>query len=80
MDQCPRPELCAGHDDDLAEDQPDVHWGWMIRKVLILFRPTDPESLIRYLRSIGKIRWKINKTLTEICEGFIIIIRSFTVR
>ncbi|AQX86206.1 glycerophosphodiester phosphodiesterase family protein [Elizabethkingia bruuniana] len=48
------PELCAGHDDDLAEDQPDVHWGWMIRKGANIIQTDRPESLIRYLRSIGK--------------------------
>ncbi|HAY3561287.1 TPA: glycerophosphodiester phosphodiesterase family protein [Elizabethkingia meningoseptica] len=48
------PELCAGHDDDLAEENPDAHWGWMIRKGANIIQTDRPESLIRYLKSIGK--------------------------
>lgn len=43
------PELCAGHDDDKAMDNPDENWGWMIKKANII--QTDrPKELIDFLK------------------------------
>ncbi|HCA10019.1 glycerophosphodiester phosphodiesterase family protein [Chryseobacterium sp.] len=45
------PELCAGHDDDKAIDNPDENWGWMIRKGAHIIQTDRPQELIRYLKS-----------------------------
>jgi glycerophosphoryl diester phosphodiesterase len=51
------PELCAGHDDDLAIDHPDENWGWIIRKGATIIQTDRPEALIRYLKS-KKIKYE----------------------
>lgn len=45
------PELCAGHDDDKAMDNPDENWGWMIRKGAGIIQTDRPQELILYLKS-----------------------------
>ncbi|NIF06534.1 glycerophosphodiester phosphodiesterase family protein [Chryseobacterium sp. Tr-659] len=45
------PELCAGHDDDKAIDNPEEHWGWMIRKGAGIIQTDRPAALIQYLKS-----------------------------
>ncbi|WP_294302743.1 glycerophosphodiester phosphodiesterase family protein [uncultured Chryseobacterium sp.] len=45
------PELCAGHDDDLAIDHPEENWGWIIKKGAAIIQTDRPEALIRYLKS-----------------------------
>ncbi|MEC3874561.1 glycerophosphodiester phosphodiesterase family protein [Chryseobacterium salviniae] len=44
-------ELCAGHDDDLAEEDPEQHWGWAIRKGASIIQTDRPEKLIQFLKS-----------------------------
>lgn len=44
-------ELCAGHDDDLADEHPEEHWGWAIRKGANIIQTDRPEKLIKYLQS-----------------------------
>lgn len=45
------PELCAGHDDDLAIDKPEENWGWILKKGAAIIQTDRPEALIRYLKS-----------------------------
>lgn len=45
------PELCAGHDDDLAIDHPKENWGWILKKGATIIQTDRPEALIRYLKS-----------------------------
>jgi len=45
------PELCAGHDDDLAIDHPEENWGWILKKGATIIQTDRPEALIRYLKS-----------------------------
>ncbi|MDX1905994.1 MAG: glycerophosphodiester phosphodiesterase family protein [Bacteroidia bacterium] len=47
------PQLCAGHQDDLAEDDPDAHWGWAITRGANIIQTDRPAALIAYLRSRG---------------------------
>lgn len=51
------PELCAGHDDDLAIDYPEENWGWIIRKGAAIIQTDRPEALIRYLK-LKKIKYE----------------------
>ncbi|GHE28585.1 glycerophosphodiester phosphodiesterase family protein [Sphingobacterium griseoflavum] len=46
-------ELCAGHQDDLAIDDPDAHWGWVIRHGADLIQTDRPQALIHYLKEKG---------------------------
>ncbi len=45
------PELCAGHDDDIAieEDKADESWGWLIRTGASIIQTDRPASLLNYL-------------------------------
>ncbi|ASW73050.1 glycerophosphodiester phosphodiesterase [Chryseobacterium piperi] len=45
------PELCAGHDDDKAIDNPEENWGWMIKKGANIIQTDRPLELIQYLKS-----------------------------
>lgn len=47
------PELCAGHNDDLAIDAPDEHWGWVIGRHANIIQTDRPYELISYLKSKG---------------------------
>lgn len=51
------PELCAGHDDDLAIDHPKENWGWIIKKGATIIQTDRPEALIRYLK-FKKIKYE----------------------
>ncbi len=46
------PELCGGHDDDLAVEQrqPDESWGWIIEQGTRLIQTDRPLQLLDYLR------------------------------
>jgi glycerophosphoryl diester phosphodiesterase len=46
-------ELCAGHTDELAQDDPDAHWGWVIRNGANIIQTDRPQLLLTYLRSKG---------------------------
>lgn len=43
----------AGHDDDLAVHEPDVHWGWHVRKGVSIFNTDRPATMLAYLRDQG---------------------------
>lgn len=43
-------ELCANHEDDKAIDNPDEHWGWVIRKGANIIQTDYPTQLLEYLR------------------------------
>lgn len=44
------PELCAGHDDDLALSEPDASWGWLLDSQVNIIQTDRPELLISYIR------------------------------
>ena len=44
------PDLCAGKTDDLAVDEPDKAWGWLIDKGATIICTDRPALLIDYLR------------------------------
>ncbi len=46
-------ELCAGHQDDLAIDNPDKHWGWVVQHGADLIQTDRPQALIDYLKEKG---------------------------
>lgn len=46
-------ELCANHSDDRAIDDPDTHWGWIVRKGAHIIQTDYPLQLIEYLESKG---------------------------
>ncbi len=50
-------DLCAGHDDELAMDQPDANWGWIIEQGADVIQTDRPEVLLKYLVS-KKLRKK----------------------
>ena len=43
-------ELCAGHTDDKALENPDAHWGWIIEKGANVIQTDRPKELLEYLR------------------------------
>ena len=47
------PELCAGHDDDIAveENMPDQSWGWLINSGASLIQTDRPRQLIDYVKN-----------------------------
>lgn len=47
------PELCAGHDDDIAveENMPDQSWGWLIDSGVSLIQTDRPRQLIDYVKN-----------------------------
>ena len=44
------PELCGGHYDELAFEDPDAHWGWVIKNGANIIQSDRPVSLIEYLK------------------------------
>lgn len=46
-------ELCAGHSDEKALENPDAHWGWIIDKGANVIQTDRPKELIAYLKSKG---------------------------
>jgi len=47
------PEYSAGHDDEQAVDQPDLHWGWHYRKGVTVFNTDRPQKMKTYFESIN---------------------------
>lgn len=47
------PEVCAGHDDELAMEHPDDTWGWIINQGADIICTDRPSELIGYLKSKG---------------------------
>lgn len=47
------PELCADHDDELAVDDPDANWGWVIGKGANIIQTDRPGMLLDYLKKKG---------------------------
>lgn len=45
------PELCAGHSDEFAYEDPDKHWGWVIANGANIIQSDRPVFLISYLKS-----------------------------
>ncbi|MDW7690439.1 glycerophosphodiester phosphodiesterase family protein [Flammeovirgaceae bacterium SG7u.111] len=43
-------ELCAGHTDEKALEQPDDNWGWVIEKGANVIQTDRPQLLLDYLR------------------------------
>ena len=46
-------ELCAGRTDDIAVDDPDAAWGWLIERGATILCTDRPRELLSYLRSRG---------------------------
>jgi glycerophosphoryl diester phosphodiesterase len=44
-------ELCAGHSDERAYENPEKHWGWLIEKGANIIMTDRPASLLNYLKS-----------------------------
>lgn len=44
-------DLCAGHEDSKAINNPDAHWGWIINKGANIIQTDYPRELLEYLRS-----------------------------
>lgn len=42
--------LCGLHDDDLAVDDPDAAWGWVVERGANIIQTDRPELLLNYLR------------------------------
>jgi len=47
-------KLCAGHHDDMAIENPDAHWGWVVRHGANIIQTDRPQALIDYLKSINR--------------------------
>jgi len=47
------PSLCGEHDDDLAVDNPDDSWGWVIKQGANIIQTDRPELLLEYLKDKG---------------------------
>lgn len=47
------PETCAGHDDELALQDPDVTWGWTLAQGTNILCTDRPAAMIAYLRGKG---------------------------
>lgn len=45
--------LCGLHDDDLAVDNPDAAWGWVVEHGANIIQTDRPAMLINYLRTKG---------------------------
>lgn len=45
------PDICAGHTDDAAIDDPEAAWGWLIEQGASILCTDRPERLIAYLRT-----------------------------
>lgn len=46
-------DLCASHDDDLAIDDPDANWGWVISRGANVIQTDRPAMMLQYLRKRG---------------------------
>ena len=46
-------ELCAGHSDERAYENPEKHWGWIIDKGANVIMTDRPKFLLDYLREKG---------------------------
>ena len=46
-------DLCAGRTDDVAVDDPDASWGWLIDRGATVLCTDRPAELLSYLRSRG---------------------------
>ncbi len=46
------PELCAGHNDDVAMSGPDKHWGWVVEHGANIILTDRPRLLIDYLKQM----------------------------
>lgn len=46
-------ELCAGHSDERAYQDPEAHWGWLIDKGANIIMTDRPQFLLDYLREKG---------------------------
>lgn len=47
------PDMCASHDDDLAIDDPDAHWGVVIATGATVLLTDRPVAMLEYLESKG---------------------------
>lgn len=47
------PDMCGGHDDDLAIDDPAAHWGHVIAMGATIVLTDRPHDLLRYRTSAG---------------------------
>jgi glycerophosphoryl diester phosphodiesterase len=47
------PQLCAGHDDNKAIQDPDAHYGWLVNLGANVIQTDQPEFLIQYLKGKG---------------------------
>ncbi len=47
------PEICAGRTDDLAVDEPDEAWGWLVERGATILCTDRPRELLTYLRKHG---------------------------
>lgn len=45
------PSLCAGHDDDRSQSDPDANWGWLVDKGATIIQTDRPAELIKYLKN-----------------------------
>lgn len=44
-------ELCAGHSDDFARENPGASWGWLIKSGTNIVQTDRPKSLLNYLNN-----------------------------
>ena len=47
------PELCGGHYDEMALQDPEAHWGWVIDHGANIIQSDRPVLLTKYLRVKG---------------------------
>ena len=47
------PELCGGHSDEFAAEDPEKHWGWIIEQGANVIMTDRPALLLEYLREKG---------------------------
>lgn len=48
------PDMCAGHDDGLAQSDPDAAWGWCLAQGANILLTDYPAELITYLQNRGR--------------------------
>lgn len=46
-------EMCAGHDDEKAINDPEGNWGWIVDRGAIFIQTDRPKLLLDYLRTKG---------------------------
>ena len=46
-------ELCAGHTDEKSIENPEAHWGWVIKHGANVIQTDRPKELIAYLKEKG---------------------------